>query len=120
MSKYIRTKDEIIDIPYGNKDEKGYYTYDSDNFLAPKKYIDKKDIIKVANTIEDLCDRYVLKDIDIIVLNDDKKEYRFEGTNEWFNITSLELERGIYGAIWTNKGLIYVAKMNDKGELELI
>ena len=26
----------------------------------------------------------------------------------------------IYGAIWTSKGLIYVAKMNDKGELELL
>ena len=26
----------------------------------------------------------------------------------------------IYGAIWTNKGLIYVAEMNDKGELELL
>ena len=26
----------------------------------------------------------------------------------------------IKGAIWTDKGLIYVAKMNDKGELELI
>ena len=26
----------------------------------------------------------------------------------------------IYGAIWTDKGLIYVAKMNDKGELCLI
>jgi len=26
----------------------------------------------------------------------------------------------IYGAIWTDKGLIYVAKMNDKGEFELI
>ena len=24
------------------------------------------------------------------------------------------------GAIWTDKGLIYVAKMNDKGELELL
>ena len=24
----------------------------------------------------------------------------------------------LYGAIWTDKGLIYVAKMNDKGELE--
>ena len=26
----------------------------------------------------------------------------------------------IYGAIWTDKGLIYVAKMNEKGELELL
>lgn len=26
----------------------------------------------------------------------------------------------IYGAIWTDKGLIYVAKMNEKGEFELL
>ncbi len=26
----------------------------------------------------------------------------------------------IYGAIWTEKGLTYVAKMNDEGELELL
>ena len=25
-----------------------------------------------------------------------------------------------YGAIWTSKGLIYVAKMNEKGDLELL
>ena len=25
-----------------------------------------------------------------------------------------------YGAIWTDKGLIYVAKMNSNGELELL
>ena len=28
--------------------------------------------------------------------------------------------KAIYGAIWTDKGLIYAAKMNDKGELELL
>lgn len=26
----------------------------------------------------------------------------------------------VYGAIWTEKGLIYIAKMNEKGELELL
>ena len=26
----------------------------------------------------------------------------------------------LFGAIWTDKGLIYVAKMNEKGELELL
>lgn len=42
-------------------------------------------------------------------------------------ISALPFERSLdyggdelYGAIWTNKGLIYVAKMNDKGELELL
>jgi hypothetical protein len=26
----------------------------------------------------------------------------------------------IYGAVWTDEGLIYVAQMNKKGELELL
>ena len=35
---------------------------------------------------------------------------------KWF----VEKGDNVYGAIWTDKGLIYVAKMNDKGELELL
>ena len=71
------------------------------------------DIIKQADTIEELCDRFVVID----------KE-----TKEVMNIVAfLEYAKhwvywkyNIYGAIWTDKGLIFAAKMNDKGELELI
>ena len=49
-------------------------------------------IVKQADTIEELCDE--------IVMRKDSKT--------------------IYGAIWTELGLRYVAKMNEKGELELI
>ena len=31
-----------------------------------------------------------------------------------------QVENGVYGAIWTDKGLIYVAKMNNKGEFKLL
>ena len=62
-----------------------------------------------ADTIEELCDEFVVD------LNGKKI------------ISALTFERSldyggdeIYGAIWTDKGLIYVAKMNDKGELELL
>ena len=66
---------------------------------------------KVADTIEELCDEFVIV-----------------GTN-WQQIIDLEDAKyncdkhdnlKIYGAIWTNKGLIYVAKMNDEGKLELL
>ena len=71
------------------------------------------DITKEADTIEELCDRFVVID----------KE-----TKEVMNIVSFlayaklwsSCKYNIYGAIWTSKGLIYVAKMNDKGDLLLI
>lgn len=80
-----------------------------------------------ADTIEELCDEFIivletadgqkiysinynlceaLKDKDLIIKVVREKDLKYD-----FNI---------YGAIWTDKGLIYVAKMKDKGELELI
>lgn len=35
-------------------------------------------------------------------------------------LDALATQKEVYGAIWTDKGLIYVAKMNNKGELELL
>lgn len=62
--------------------------------------------------LEKLCDRFVLDKIDIIILNKEHTQYRFESSNEWFDITETELRKGIYGAKWTDKGLIYVAKLD--------
>ena len=65
------------------------------------------EIIKQADTIKELCDEFVMisggkhkLDIGCHSYGDKKIQ--------------------IYGAIWTDKGLIYVAKMNVKGELELL
>lgn len=46
------------------------------------------------------------------------KSWSFEGMLENLEEAG-QLNNTIYGAIWTDKGLIYVAKMNEKGELEL-
>ena len=72
-------------------------------------------VIKQADTIEKLCDEFVLenkKDHSHLQFAELEIKVIVEYTNkeEWF----------IYGAIWTDKGLIYVAKMNNKGELELL
>ena len=69
----------------------------------------KKDWL-YANTIEELCDAYVVE------------KFKHVFTIDRF---SKELVRNckeseVYGAIWTDKGLIYVARINEKGELELI
>ena len=70
--------------------------------------------IKQADTIEELCDEFVCIGNGDFDLSGDKDIYG--------DLTEQMVDRYkiIYGAIWTDKGLIYVAKMNDKGELELI
>ena len=75
-----------------------------------------KDIIKEADTIEELCDEF-------IEVHKTLKNGIFE--QPYFDVVSEQVRNGspvgnLYGAIWTDKGLIYVAKMNEKGELELI
>ena len=101
MKKYIRTKDGICE-----KDKLIYAFNDNEEYLI-------KDIVKEADTIEELCDEFVVLE---------------KGKTKPFvhDIYCRDLDRyikenaTIYGAIWTDKGLIYVAKMNDKGEFELL
>ena len=97
---YIRTKNGVYEV---SEYEPLEYT----------KIVYGSKIISQSENIEGLCDRFVVID----------KE-----TKEVMNIVSfLEYAKlwayckyNIYGAIWTDKGLIFVAKMNDKGKLELI
>ena len=74
--------------------------------------ISKKDMVKSADTIEELCDEFV--GVDKTCENGHQLliAIPYKCVNFW--------NGGVYGAIWTDKGLIYVAKLNDKGELELI
>lgn len=102
--KYIRTKNgKILDLSWG----------------LTSMIVTKDDILKEADTIEELCDEYVVKHIHALTpmlidkftisLKDIKTQYSGNDNFEY-----------IYGAIWTDTGLIYVAKLNEKGELELI
>lgn len=70
------------------------------------------EVINQADTIEELCDEFV---VDKFGEKDIYKEMSI-------GLIQKHIARNhkIYGAIWTYKGLIYVAKMNDKGELELL
>ena len=84
--------------------KKGIYELQAITISSYEKLVNTK-VIKQADTIEELCDEYVCcKDI---IFESELDDYIATG-----NI--------VYGAIWTSKGLIYVAKMNDKGELELL
>ena len=106
--KYIRTKDGTIEL---NREEI------------------EREIIKQADTIEELCDELVFEwqrssishDNDVwhlyheISLKEEVGNALTDGYRE-----SKEEVKNIYGAIWTDKGLQFVARMNSKGELELL
>lgn len=123
--KYVRIEDKIVVVNYWCKDEQGYYTWLTVEWCQPKLYIYKKDIVAEADTIEELIDGYYL-DIDNRPF---EKAYTFndlyealEERQSWLNYSNrkgLDYDIVLYGFIKTNKGLIYVAKANNKGELEL-
>ena len=122
--KYIRTKDGIFDLSRF-KFEKGdidqskvgsrqdCYLEQHNIEYCPHRCIWVKDIIKQADTIEELCDEAVFFD------KDNKPHYESQEGNIWYLGASLFTETLRFGT-FTDKGLIYVAKMNDKGELELL
>lgn len=104
---YIRTKNRIYKVESETFDKQGYYIdeYEYDMIL-------KRQVIKQADTIEELCDEFVGVDKTCENGHQLLRAVPYKCANFW--------NGGVYGAIWTDFGLKYVAKMNDKGELELI
>ena len=114
--KYIRTKDGKIF--YGPIDKKGRYKCANIyGWKTIKPIWNNIEIVKQSDTIEELCDEFVMVDTEsgyCGILPKDK-EIKFDKVN-----MGNAYGRKFYGAIWDDKGLVYVAKINDKGELELI
>ena len=121
--KYIRTKDgrlyEVTATPRTNPLIYGgtqfIQVYDEQECVRRDIYM--SDVIKQANTIEELCDDYVVisegKHIVVHYIEDTYEEtleldYSVFGDHE------------IYGSIWIGPNLHSVAKMNEKGEWELL
>lgn len=109
--KYIKTENGILKVD--GYDNSGTCVIKTNTYA--KTYY-KEDYIKMADTIEELCDEFVN-------VSGVSKEIRITG--EYHLVEhSLNIIKGMsgitYGAIWTDKGLIYVAKMNEEGELVLI
>lgn len=110
MSNFIRTKDRVDLL---RKDGDKYIVNDSD--YTCEITVDEETLLKnykVADTIDELCDEFVGVDKTCENGHQLLRAIPYKCANFW--------NGGVYGAIWTDKGLIYVAKMNDKGELELI
>ena len=109
--KYIRTKDnKILEVGEDSAFEFNDNIY---GYLYKGEFIGNSVILKTADTIEELCDEAVF------FSKDNKPHYKSQEGNLWYLGASLFTESLRFG-IFTDKGLIYVAKMNDKGELELL
>ena len=113
--KYIRTKDKIYENILGD-------------VLPNLKRIECQDIIAKADTIEELSDYFFH-----LTYNSDTDNYEINywskanKLNEYLKDYKEELKFGIgigedklFLAILTDKGLVFVAKMNEKGNLELL
>lgn len=109
MIKYVRTGLAIYKIEDNN------LIFNSNKIPVDINKLEKD--CKVADTIEELCDVFVsihkTWEYPIII---EIKQASINYTKE----CAKRGEQVIYGAIWTSKGLIYIAKLNEKGELELI
>lgn len=130
--KYIRTEDGIFKISqaYSNKDRVvvfyGKIINDEIGFCCK---LPNKDI-QLADTIEELCDELIIKyksekkpryiDMTKLLKTCENIGVAFRKHIEWLFANYKEQLEICNGAIWTDKGLIYVAKMNEKGELELL
>lgn len=84
--------------------------------------------VRTKNNIYEICPTLVLWPSSIVKQSDDIEELfncfvDHDCEYDTFLVTNDSMCRHnheIYGAIWTKWGLKYVAKMNDKGEWELL
>ena len=115
--KYIRTKDGIRRV--FRKLKNGFYLVKVSKYKYYHYYPD----CEVADTIERLCDEFV-----VVWKGNKANPYKFTQL-EWVEFAKAKYMEtngkndveSIYGAIWTDKGLIYVAKMKGvlpNGEIE--
>ena len=128
MKKYIRTKDKVCKITEWQCDLSGeMFLVKADNKFGNDKVF-VEDVIAEADTIEELCDEFVMcwLPLEKMKINERWIPTQYERLGSWQKMRNIiikeviKTESVLYGAIWTSKGLIYVAKMNDKGELELL
>ena len=107
--KYIRTKDGIFEVILISP--LGFVRIDKRDGTFPDIF--EKNIVNQADTIEELCDVF------IYVKRQDDKVVWWKVDDHFFT-KEISFGGELYGAIWTDKGLIYVTKMNEERKLCLI
>lgn len=119
MKKYIRTKGGVYEVQRDDENENSLIkevVVIKDGELT---CLNKRGIIAQADTIDELCDEFVAEKYGnrITFPVEDRKTYETR--------YCVEYGWNIYGAIWTTGEhgepiLKSVARMNEKGELELL
>ena len=111
--KYIRTKDGVYEIDryYEPRD---YYWVKQDC----EQPICGDEIIKQSDTIEELCDELVQVNENGGVILTQLSQCEIKEILSKYKV--LFFPANYYGAIWTERELKFVAKLNEKGELELL
>ena len=117
METYVRINNE--NRPILKITEKGCFKEFNGELFAfidastSYRYENGERVIKKSENIEELCDEFILFD------DENKIHYKSKEGAIWFVGAGLYSE-SVRGAIFTNKGIIYVVKLNKKGEWELI
>ena len=121
--KYIRTKCGIYDF-----DKSTFHEFTGHKVIMPycEEYEKQPELCKTSDTIEELCDDFVW---DNKLLGKGNVDFETKTTyvSKGGFIPFADWGYEIYGAIWVKLtsdaggwGLVPVAKMNNKGELELL
>lgn len=113
--KYIRTKE--YGICKVTNEDKHTISYKNSYVCGCLWKDNYKNEIQYADTIEELCDEFVF--IDEFFKREHRLSYSLENALALCKYHDVDITT-LRSAIWTDKGLIYVAKMNEKGELELL
>lgn len=130
MARYIRTKDGVYEVSHLN----AYATHKrkGETLLEGYKtaYIKNENIIAQSENLEELCDEFVF--VNKVGNFDKSYVIHYDMPNHIFTEPTIKekiayIKKYYYdnlnlikGAIYTDKGLIYVAKMDDKGDLRLL
>ena len=110
MKKYIRTPEGIFE--FAKRFDLEYYR----QLGYTEEQINNKFIRngnRLADTIEELLDGFIVE-------NKDYHNWFFLDVSEFKERCTTLINWTYTGFIKTDKGLIYVAQLNDKGELELL
>lgn len=118
--KYIRTKDGRIIENNNYIRIENNYIFEKFIFLGEQQERHYGEVFKQADNIEELCDELVSDNRILPPIHTFKRETRTEMLRNRLKYEYYKGNTDVKGAIWTDKGLIYVAKMNEKGNLCLL
>ena len=111
-AKLLKKELKSIKVSDSRHGETLVISAESERYDEGNEYV----IVAESDRIEELCDEFIV----FIEKEPNGKLLWFDSFEELKKQIIDNSELVIYGAIWTEKGLIYVAKMNEKGELELL